>query len=170
MIRFKQKRDLYQQDKNNLELSDGVLRDIHGLQIVVPELDEVVKLKEFFSAHPDIEVLRNKNGESSKDRYSNTESEYKAIHLDVVWNPIERGESQLFNPHAKTVEIIILTHLDFMNANYGRANYWDRISVQRKGVSGNFLVDGKLQVHEFSKEELSWKEMVEERILKILTI
>lgn len=161
--------------KRYLNLDDGITRDNVGLQFVTLSLRELAEIKGYIFRSTNMEVILNKEGEVMDDYYEEREGPYHAIHLDVVWNPFPRGSKreskpQLFNPHADSVEVILIEFPYFINSNFGPNSYWRRMLAQEIGVvQKGFTREGTRQIDRFTPQELEWKQMVTDRIMGILT-
>ncbi|MBS3134566.1 hypothetical protein J4214_05025 [Candidatus Woesearchaeota archaeon] len=162
MIDIGRERKRQSNGKNNKYiLSDGIIRDIVGLQFICPDKESVVSLKEYFFQHDDIMVLR------MDDYYNDHISEYNAYHIDALWNPKNQNEKKLMNPN-DSIEIIIMTQIDFLKSNFGVTSYWNRFNAQKKGIVGKYLQHGRLCISKFSQEEENFRDITEERILDII--
>lgn len=162
MIDVGRERKKQSNEKNNKYiLSDGIIRDIVGLQFICPDKESVVSLKEYFFQHDDIMVLR------MDDYYNDHISEYNAYHIDALWSPKNQSEKKLINPN-DSIEIIIMTQIDFLKSNFGVTSYWNRFNAQKKGIVGKYLQYGRLYISNFSQEEKDFRDIAEERILDII--
>ena len=151
-----------------LDVTDGVIRDVAGLQFVCINKNELARIKSFIFMSPDMEVMTNRKGEFSDDYYAKREGLYHALHQDVTWNPQAKAAPQIFNPHVIAVEVILLEVPYFYDSNFGPNSYWRRMNAQENGIVQKSFKDGRRRIDPFTPEELAWKQMVQARIMGIL--
>ncbi len=148
--------------KKDIQLEDGTINDLLGLQFITSREDGISRNKEYITQSKNIEVLDVENW------YTKTYGPYCAIHMDVTWNP-SKGVSFLTKKHADSIEIILIDVPHFFDANFGIQGYWRRTVAQSQGhVQKYYGRTGWLDLKVYTKSELEWIKDREIRIQKIL--
>lgn len=157
--------------KNHLRLGAGVISDYLGITVVTHTFEGLGAVKAHLFTSEDIELLMNDQHEKEEDYYHRAVP-YTAIHLYAIWNPKGSGKSVVFKkPNIDAVEMILMEAPYSLSANFGPENYLDRTNRQKEGLVTKALdeTNGGLMVLPFTPAELQWKQMVTDRIMRILT-